>query len=88
MFLKIKMTGSTETLVTTYKTIRCHKSDDRSLTRRGADKSLAFPILAQLKEFFLDGLKIGRRSDKHLWSSGGICRVNTFLQSRNLLFSL
>jgi hypothetical protein len=58
--------------------------------RRGADKSLAFPIFlfaAQPKEFFLDGLKkLEQRSHKCVELRGGICRVNTFFQSRSLLF--
>jgi hypothetical protein len=50
-----------------------------------------FPIFlfaAQPKEFFLDGLKkLEQRSHKCV-ELGGICRVNTFFQSRSLLFSL
>jgi hypothetical protein len=54
----------------------------KSCIRRGADKSLAFPVFlfaAQLEEFFLDGLKkLEQRSHKCVQLSGGICRVNTF----------
>jgi hypothetical protein len=57
--------------------------------RRGADKSLAFPIFlfaAQPKEFFLDGLKkLEQRSHKCVELRGEY--VNTFFQSRSL-FSL
>jgi transposase len=43
---------------------------------------------AQPKEFFLDELKkLEQRSHKYV-ELGGICRVNTFFLSRNLLFSL
>jgi hypothetical protein len=60
--------------------------------RRGADKSLAFPIVifaAQPKELFLDRLKkLEQRRHKCVELRGGICRVNTCLQSRSLLFSL
>jgi hypothetical protein len=61
--------------------------------RRGADKSLAFPIsfflfVAQPKEFFLDGLKkLEQRSHKCVRSSGGEGYVNTSVQSRSLFFS-
>jgi hypothetical protein len=48
-----------------------------------------FLFVAQPKEFFLDGLKkLEQRSHKCVELSGGICRVNTFFQSRSLLFSL
>jgi hypothetical protein len=57
----------------------------------GADKSLAFLIFST-KEFFLDGLKkLEQRSHKCVeqkGGGGGICRVNTFFQSRSLSFSL
>jgi hypothetical protein len=43
--------------------------------RRGADKSLSFPIFlfaAQRKEIFLDGLKkLEQRSHKRVWRSWG-----------------
>jgi hypothetical protein len=49
--------------------------------RRGADKSLAFPIFrfaAQPKEFFLDGLKkLEQRSHKRV-ELGEICKVHFF----------
>jgi hypothetical protein len=65
---------------------------DPIYVRRGADKSLAFPILlfaAQQKEFFLDGLKkLEQRSHKCVELRGGGEYVNTFFQSRSLLFSL
>jgi hypothetical protein len=62
--------------------------------RRGADKSLAFPIFflfpTQSKEFFLDALKkLEQRSHKCVCGAQeGICRVNIIFQSRSLLFSL
>jgi hypothetical protein len=47
---------------------RCHDLNAMLYLRRGADKSLAFPIFlfaAQPKEFFLDGLKnLEQRSHK------------------------
>jgi hypothetical protein len=60
------------------------------IIRRGADKSLAFPIFLfaeQPKELFLDGLKkLEQRSHKCVELSGEY--VNTFFKSRSLLFSL
>jgi hypothetical protein len=57
--------------------------------RRGADKSLTFPIFlfaAQPKDFFLDRLKkLEERSHKCVELRGEY--VNTFFQSRSLLFS-
>jgi hypothetical protein len=56
--------------------------------QRGADKSLAFPIFlfaAQLKEFFLDGLKKLEQRIISVWSSGGICGVNTFFSVLKLV---
>jgi hypothetical protein len=55
----------------------------RARLRRGADKSLAFPIsyfpiCSTTKRIFL----------RSVCSSGGIRRVNTFFQSHSLLFSL
>jgi hypothetical protein len=51
-----------------------------------------FPIFlfaAQPKEIFLDQLKkLEQRSHKCVELRGGICRVNTFFQSCNLLFYL
>jgi hypothetical protein len=49
-----------------------------------------FPFAAQPKEFFLDRLKkLEQRSHKFVCGAQkGICRVNTFFQSRSLLFSL
>jgi hypothetical protein len=47
-----------------------------------------FLFAAQPKEFFLYGLiKLEQRSHKCV-ELRGICRVNTFFQSRSLLFSL
>jgi hypothetical protein len=49
--------------------------------RRGADKSLAFPIFlfgAQPKEFFLGGLKKLEQRSRKCGTQGRICRVNTF----------
>jgi hypothetical protein len=58
--------------------------------RKGADKSLAFPIFlfaAQLKEFLFDGLrKLEQRRHKFVELGGGY--VNTFFHPRSLLFSL
>jgi hypothetical protein len=58
--------------------------------RRGVDKFLAFPIFlfaVQQKEFFLDGLKkLEQRNHKCVELRGEY--VNTFFQSRSLLFSL
>jgi hypothetical protein len=60
---------------------------------RAAEKSLAFLFstflfAAQPKEFFLDGLKkLEQQSHKCVWSSGRMCKLNTFFQSRSL-FSL
>jgi hypothetical protein len=42
---------------------------------------------AQPKEFFFYELKKFGKKVIIVWSSEGICRVNTFLQSRSLLFS-
>jgi hypothetical protein len=50
-----------------------------------------FPISlfsAQPKDFFLDGLKKLEQRSHNCVEPGGICRVNTLFQSRNLLFSL
>jgi hypothetical protein len=67
----------------------CRTADEHEI-RRGADKSLAFPIFlfaAQPKEFFLDELKkLEQRSHKCVELRGEY--VNTFFQSRSLLFSL
>jgi hypothetical protein len=52
--------------------------------RKGTEKSLAFLISYFLicstsKRIFLDRLKkLEQRCHKCVWSSGGICRVNTF----------
>jgi hypothetical protein len=69
------------------------KSDYLITLRRGADKFLAFPFpiflfAAQPEEFSLDGLKLEQGSHKCVELRGGICRLNTFFQSRSLLFSL
>jgi hypothetical protein len=46
-----------------------------------------FTFAAQPKEFFLNGLKrLEQRSHKCVKLGGGICRVNTFFQSRSLFF--
>jgi hypothetical protein len=62
----------------------------QKLTRKGADKFLGFLIFlfaAQPKEFFLDGLKKLEQRSHKCGAQRGICRVNTFFQSRSLLFS-
>jgi hypothetical protein len=43
-------------------------------------------IAAQPTEFFFYELKKIEKKVIIVWSSGGICRVNIFLQSRSLLF--
>jgi hypothetical protein len=48
-----------------------------------------FLFAAQPRVFFLDGLKkLQQQSHKCVELRGRICRVNTFFQSRGLLFSL
>jgi hypothetical protein len=47
--------------------------------RRGADKSLAFPICSTIKRTFLGWVKEVRRTKSYMCGAqGGICRVNTF----------
>jgi hypothetical protein len=65
-----------------------------SLLRRGADKSLPFPIsyfpiATKPKKIFLDGLKKLEQRSQICGAPAGICRVNIyFFQSGRLLFSL
>jgi hypothetical protein len=62
--------------------------------RRGTDISLAFPfpyfpICSAIKRIFLGWVKEVRTKKSYVCGAqGGICRVNTFFQSRSLLFSL
>jgi hypothetical protein len=63
----------------------------KNIVHRGADKTLAFPIslfASQPKECFLVGLKKFEQRSRKCAELGGICRANTFVQSRSLLFSL
>jgi hypothetical protein len=54
----------------------------------GADKYFAFPIsffpiCSTTKEFLLDGIKKLEQQSHVCGAQGGICRVNTFFQSRS-----
>jgi hypothetical protein len=105
--LKMEVILSFETSVNPYRTTERHSSKDgnfclhqiqdckavvRTTVRKGADKSLAFPVSYFLvssatKRIFLGWVKEVRKKIISLWNSGGICRVNTFFQSHRL-FSL
>jgi hypothetical protein len=75
-------------------TARFDKQREGETIRRGADKSVAFPIsyfliCSTTKRIFLGWVKEVRTTKSLVCGAqGGICRVNAFLQSGSLSLSL